>query len=302
MWCWRTFSFLALAGLSVSIVAAFRKQPDPPAAPPPVYPLRPNSGAGHALNRAIAALGPARTQWLRLQLREQVHAAPLSFQVEGTFQSGPDHRLRLDLQVRTDRVCRCLQLGSNGRTFWQLEAPTPDGGWQGFTLDWRQPGEPRETTDNDALLRAEVTRSYWFSGPEHLLLQLRDQVSFTRCDRLRWRDRAVVMLSGARKSSSGGTWEMYRPRQCRLVLAEESHWPLRVEWWGPTPHVQGDLLLMQLDLEQPLLNQPLPDAVFQLPATSGQIEDRTKTWQKKLADAPTSSLPPTGGAALALSN
>lgn len=283
MSCWRTLSFLALAGLSLSIVAAFRKQPESATAPPPVYPLCPDPAAALLLDRALAALAPARASWLRTALREQVHAAPLAFRVEGTYQSGPDYRLRLDLQVRTDRACRRLQLGSNGQTFWKVEEDAA-GEWKGFTLDWRQASQSLNGPGPDTLLRDEVTRSHWFNGPEWMLLKLREQTVFTRCERLRWRERHVFMLTGARPAASNNSWEMYRPRQCRLVLDAASLWPLRLEWWGPGPAVGGDILLMELDLGQPVLNQPIADEAFSLPQPNGGIEDRTKQWQETLRE------------------
>lgn len=284
MSCWRTLSFLALAGLSVSIVAAFRKQPESATAPPPAYPLRPDPTAARLLDRAIAALEPARVTWLRTTIREQVHADPLAFRVEGTYQNGPDHRLRLDLQVRTDRAVRRLQLGSNGRTFWKVEEDAA-GEWHGFTLDWRQASQSSHDAGQDALLRDEVMRSHWFDGPERLLHKLREQAAFTRCERLRWREDNVVMLTGARTDAAQGPWSQYRPRQCRLVLDEASLWPLRLEWWGPGPTAGGDVLLMELDLGRPVLNRPIADEEFALPQPTGGIEDHTRQWQDALQPA-----------------
>jgi hypothetical protein len=284
MSCWRTLSFLALAGLSVSIVAAFRKQPEPATAPPPAYPLRPDPTATGMLDRAIAALEPNRVPWLRTTIREQVHASPLAFRVEGTYQNGPDHRLRLDLQVRTDRTVRRLQLGSNGRTFWKVEEDAA-GEWKGFTLDWRQASQSSNGAGQDALLRDEVLRSHWFSGPERMLHKLREQAAFTRCEKLRWRDGNVLMLTGARTDAAKDPWGQYRPRQCRLVLDEATLWPLRLEWWGPGLVAGGDVLLMELDLGKPVFNRPITDEMFALPLATGRIEDHTKQWRERVSPA-----------------
>ncbi|MBL8793044.1 MAG: hypothetical protein JNM56_04005 [Planctomycetia bacterium] len=277
MSCWRTISFLALAALSVSIMAAFRKQPARPTAPPPVYPPCPDAAAAQWLDQAIAALEPSRTAWLRTTLREQVNAAPLAFRVEGTYLHGPDHRLRLDLQVCMERGRRRFELGSHGSTFWQLEGDAA-GAWSGFTLDWRKQSKTDSAREGAQALRTEVEHHYWFSGPQRLLQNLRGQTTFTRCERLRWRERDVLLLTGVRTGAKGDHWETFRPRQCRLVLDAATLWPARVEWWGPGQTNQGDVLLMELDLTQPVVNQPVPDEVFAVPARDARIEDRTKLW------------------------
>src|SRR5581483_10991063 len=105
----------------------------------------------------------------------------------------------------------------------------------------------------------------FFTGLEPLLTNLRRQVTFTRRDTVHWRGHDVVLLTGVWSAPppADQEWPAYFPRQCRLFLDPGTHWPHRVEWWGPTTLPKpGDSLIVQMEFRNPVLGQPQPDAEF----------------------------------------
>src|SRR5262245_47673456 len=62
----------------------------------PFVPPRPDLDANRTLDRAVAALNAERPHWLRISLWQQGNLSALTYQAEGVYLSGPDHRLRLD--------------------------------------------------------------------------------------------------------------------------------------------------------------------------------------------------------------
>jgi hypothetical protein len=110
---WRSLLLLAFACLSVSFGSAFREPNSPATAPPPVYPPLADPLARQALEDAITALHPTKIQWLQTSIWQQVSAPPLNFQAEGTYQSGPGHRLRFELQARYQDATRRLLVITN---------------------------------------------------------------------------------------------------------------------------------------------------------------------------------------------
>lgn len=280
---WRSLPLLNLAGLSLLVSAALWPRSAPPTAPPPVYPVRPEPAAGQALDRAIAALDPLQMPWLRTTLWQQVNLAPLSFEAEGTYCAGPDHRLRLDLTVRFPGGARGLQLVSDGHTVWEADQGGPEEGRVG-KVDLPRLLPVLQHPNSPAEAREEFYRTQLFAGPSLLLLGLRQNVIFTRKEKVRWRDRDVIVLSGARRpgANPAEAWPDYRPRQCRLVVDGETFWPHRVEWWGPMPGCTGDIRLIQIEFRETAVGQPIPDRFFTFLPGRRAVDDHTAQWTQRL--------------------
>ena len=86
-------------------------------------------------------------------------------------------------------------------------------------------------------------------------------MTITGQDRIRWHDKDVILLTGAREKPKGD-WADYQPRQCRLVLDAATLWPYRLEWWGPTAGAPGDVRVMQIEFRNPTPNHPVDEATF----------------------------------------
>jgi hypothetical protein len=277
---WRSLLFGGLACLSVLLVAAPRLHTPPPTAPPPDYPLCPDPLASQALDRALAALDGRSGSWLRAGIWQQVAAPPLVFQADGTYLAGPDDRLRIDLQVRFEGARRRLQIVCDGQTLW--EAEQADGkDWQAFMVDVKRlRGELDSRTTPQA--RAEFYRAQLVTGPRMLLESLQKMVIFTHTQTIRWQNRDVILLSGARAASAPRPWPDYTPRQCRVVLDATTYWPRRVEWWGPAPSAAGDVRLCIQEFRDPIMERPLANEMFTFSAIKGELPDRTEAWTEQL--------------------
>jgi hypothetical protein len=265
-----------LAGLTVSLAGALTLQTSnysPVTAPAPNLPLRADPAAVAALQKAVDSLAPQGVRWLQMKLWQKVDVPPMDFQADGLYRSGPDHRLRLDLQVRSSSGSSHLLIVSDGKTLWQarrLAGATAEVN----RLELHKVLEALERPEA-AGLRAAFYQEQFFAGLVPLLRNLQQQVTFTHLERTRWKDRDVLLLRGARPGAPGDAWPMHLPRQCRLILDARSQWPWRIEWWGPAPKQAGDVLLSQMEFRDPVLNQPVPEDTFRFDPGTVPVTDRT---------------------------
>lgn len=274
-----SFFLIVLACLSVVFISAPKGQPLPATAPSPVYPLRPDPAARLALDRAAAAFDPVQVPWLQMTFWQHVSADPLAYEAEGTYRAGPGQRLRIELEVRCATVRRKAQIICDGQTVWERGE---DGGDQRVVQRPLTPGKgPLATTG------PELARLPGIAGPGAMLESLQREVTFTHQEAIRWRNRDVIVLTGACTQPGKGAWPAYRPRQCRLVLDAATHWPHRLEWWGPAPDVAGDVRLVQIELRQPVLHQPLPDSLFTVRLSDQASEGSTPAATKGSRSKPT---------------
>src|SRR5262249_38329239 len=149
------------------------------------------------------------------------------------YLSGPDHRLRLDLQVRAGNAARRMQVVSDGHTLWQIDQCGPAE--RAVSRVNLKPGLGTLYSRGTSGRRPEEFYSHqWFAGPAPLLQDLRPTMTFTRCQPARWREHDVLLLNGVRSQPPAEkTWPDFLPRQCRLYLDAQTLWPYRLEWWGP---------------------------------------------------------------------
>lgn len=273
-----------LAGLTVFVAGALTLQTtgsSPVVAPPPTLPLRPEAAAAATLHRALAALEPNQQRWVQAHVWQQVHVPHLDFQADGSYESGPGHRLRLDLQIRTETSQGRVSVVSDGQTLWQ-ERQVAGGAATVTRIELarvlRVLAEPAAGAAWD-----EFQASHLFGGPQPLLRRLRQQVTFTRQDRLRWRGHDVWLLTGARHDLPGTDCENYFPRQCRLYLDAATLWPCRLEWWGPAPKRPGDVLISEMELRNPVFDHPVAEGAFAYQPGKKAVTDETEQWLKTLA-------------------
>jgi hypothetical protein len=259
-------------GLALLLAGALSPRPaDAPAAIS-------DPAAESVLDNAITALSPERLHWLRMGLWQQGNLASLSYQAEGTFLAGPDHRLRLDLHVRAGNTTNRLQVVSDGRKLWQVEqtgAAAPSVSWvnMGPVL------EILERRDTPVERREAFYRYQLFAGPGPLLESLRPGTTFTRRETVRWRDRDIVLLTGVRAlPPREKNWPDFLPRHCRLFLDAHTLWPHRLEWWGRGPEQQKDSVLLQVEFRDPVCNETVPEQAFTYRPGNGDVKDLTKIW------------------------
>lgn len=273
----RNLSLSLLAGLAVLLVGALTPPTPRVTAPVPVYPVHPDAEAGRVLDAVVAAFDPDRLPWLRMNLWQEGNPAAFSYRAEGVYLAGPDHRLRLDLQVHAGGADRRLQVVSDGRTLWQIDQAGPTS---------RTVSHVRLQPVLDALnspylpadRRAEFYQRQLFTGPGPLLQSLRPGTTFTRCQEVRWAGRNVRLLTGVRAQPPAATWPEFLPRQCRLFVDAQTLWPHRLEWWGPVPDCEEDCLLLAVEFRDPIVGQRVPDEVFAFQPGKAKVTDQTRAW------------------------
>jgi hypothetical protein len=249
--------YLGSPGFVPSLIA-------PPSRTPPLDPATPpDPDAAAALDEAVAFLGPEKTAWLEMTLWQQVDAQGLSYQAQGRYVSGPDHRLRVELDTYVGATRGQLRIVSDGHVVCHVtrsaeDAPTcsqlrlPE-----VLAVLNVPGTPRRVSD-------DFYREQAFGGVVTLLPGLRQRLNWVRKETVRRGGRVFVKLTGtwtpaeaAALCPPGQPWPAGLPRQCKVYLDADTLWPHRVEWWGPDPPRPGEALLAQAEYRDPVLNQPL---------------------------------------------
>jgi hypothetical protein len=273
----RTLLLSCLGGLAVLLAGALKSQP-PALAPSAPAVAVPDPEANRRLDQAIAAWHSDKLRWLRLALWQQGNLSTLTYQAEGVCVAGPDHRLRLDLQVHTASADSRFHVLSDGRTLWKIE----QHGSAERTIsrvDLKPVLAALHSAGTSAARRDDFYSHQWFAGPAPLLQSLRPGTTFTSCQTGRWHDRAILALTGVRPLPSGEkAWPDFLPRRCRLFLDAKTLWPHRLEWWGPVPAQRDDQLLLQLEFRDPVLGQAMPDKVFAFQPGKVKVKDLTGTW------------------------
>jgi hypothetical protein len=237
------------------------QQPSPPAAPPqqpPPPPPKPDPEAVKLFNRAQELYGRQREGWLKTTLWQQVDVQGLTFRSEGLYLSGPNQRLRLDLNVRVGNTDGELQIISNGATLWQIvRIGTAERVVTKYDLK-----KVLEVLNkpNTQQARDEFFRDQSFSGVAPLLQNLQQQLVFTRQEPGQWKGRKAHVLTGVWSAdvttnvlrSFGGPdrWPSTLARKCVLYLDEQNLWPLRLEWRGGPPKGE-DQVLLQMEFRDP---------------------------------------------------
>lgn len=251
-----------LFAVAVVVLAGALYWPSTPqaaSAPPPPPPLstKPDPAALKALDRALAALDPARVQWLEVMVWQQLQLDGLTFQAEGRYLAGPEQRFRLDLHTQVGDTNGQMQVVSDGKQIQQATR-IGEGAWNRLTpinlssTNATAQGQ-KEVPPLDSFLQGQLT-----GGLPSLLRTLRTELVWVRKDKVRRQGRILTRLTArvpgekAQDSTPPGM-----PRQARLYLDPQTHWPHRLEWWARSAQQPEDELVMQMELREPVLNRAL---------------------------------------------
>lgn len=259
----RLLRFLVLPSLTASallLTGALAQQVPPaaqssaPAPPPP----KADPAAERIINQAIELLDPKQPGWLETTLRQQVYAQGLSFDARGSYLSGPDHRLRLELTVHLGSADGALQVISDGSTVWE---EVHIGKGERFISRWdlRKVHEMLNNPGTLPQIREQFYRSRAFAGVLPLLQNVRDQMTFIKQEEAEWQKHKVFKLTavwsaaaGKNLAAQGNLWPPLVPRVCKLYLGKDDpHWPYRLEWFGPASQRAEDSLLMEMEFLNP---------------------------------------------------
>jgi hypothetical protein len=250
-----------------------------PAPPPP----KPDAAATKVLTDALDQLDPKKVAWLETTIWQQADVQGLTFQTEGKYQSGPDHRLHLDLRVQLGDTLGQLGVVSDGKMVW--EEMSAGKNTLRTKLDISKVLEVLPGSGETERLRHDFLLSQSFFGVGPLLQTIKERMTVTQQEKVQRGGKDMIKLTAIWSDANppSGQWPPYIARQCELFLGSagpaNTLWPYRLEWWGPTR--AGDGLLLQMEFRDPKLNQPLPAdkvaQVFHFDPGKAEVVDKTKT-------------------------
>jgi hypothetical protein len=264
-WYW-TLLLPSLGGCILWLAGAFGQSPtrQPPPAEQKTPPPKADPEGTGLLKQAIQELDPKKHPWLETAIWQQVDVQGLSFQAEGRYLTAPDHRARLELQVRLGGTTGKLTVVSDGSTLWES---TQIGNTEPRVqqIDLKKALEtmskpPAKEQAGEAFLQGRS-----LLGVAPLLQNIQAQMTVTRKERVRRQGQELLKLTAVWSedtakviASPKGPWPALLPRQCRLYLdPKPPHWPHRLEWWGPAPSRAEDVLLLQMEFRHYKLDREL---------------------------------------------
>jgi hypothetical protein len=251
-------ALLVLAALVTLAFALPWSRASRPEEPEPAESLPPEPQIERLLDDVLADLRPDQSPWLETTIRQRVHLPGVAYTAEGRYQTAPGHRCRLELRTQTGQASGTLLVVSDGQHLWRGQR-VGDGAWTTVQRAGLGPCFETEGVGNWPKSRGDNGMS--FSGVAPLLRNLRRTLD--------WVSQSTdangeVVLTGvwpaARRAAlapPGQSWPLGLPRRCQLTLDAATHWPRRVEWWGPQAEGNHNQLLAELEFRDPVRNQPL---------------------------------------------
>lgn len=296
MWCLRSLLLALMLCLGVWLVAA-AQQPSQPARTPAVAPLaapKLDAQAKIILDDAIQALDRSRLAWVETMIFQQMDVQGVLFRAEGIYLAGPDRRLHLNLKVHLGESIGKMKVVCDGKTVWE-EVQLGEG-------DKRTVSKVDLVRLDDALRKDkaapkaldEYLQGLCFAGVSPLLQSMRNSMVPTQRENVHWNGHDVIKLTAVWSAdmvksitpTEKQPWPAFVPKHCRLYLDEKTRWPLRIEWWGPSPPRGGDALLLQMEFRNPKfakMSEERCARVFRYDAANADVLDRTDRTIKELA-------------------
>jgi hypothetical protein len=267
-----------------------RTTPTAPQPPPP----KADPKADEALKKAIELLDPRKLGWLDTTVTQEVNTWGLSFKADGRYRSGPDHRVRLELNVHLAGMDGQSLLISDGATVWtstRIGADDPVV----TRYDLKKIKELLNSPGTMPQFGDDFYKSQAFQGVLPLLQSLRQQMVFTKLENDSLNKREVLKLTGvwsqqisSQLAPPSNPWPPFIPRTCTLYLDKNApHWPFQLDWWGPITVKGEDKLLMKMEFHKPQIyagaKQPEQFAqAFTFDPGKSKPIDRTKDLEEQL--------------------
>ncbi len=247
----------------------------------------PDARANAAVASALADLADPARPWLQSEVKVRSRIPELLFHGQGSFLRAPGQRFRLEVRVRMDdpelpRAETTFLAVSDGNDLWQATRTSKQ---QLLDVQRLRLGEIRRTADSaphPAGVREKLLAGPGIRGPEQMLRELSRVIVWVHLE-TKGNDREVIGVwpahAVANLAPTGKPWPLNLPRLYRLTLSGTSHWPSRIEWWGPTTETGPDRLLAEIDYASPVRDQAIPEAecakVFAFQPGDAEVADRT---------------------------
>lgn len=285
--------------------------PVPPSAPAPP-PKTPEQLAieNKAINFIEACIKRIDTiTYVSAELREVIYVADRTIESTGIYLRGPDQRMRLELEVDIgDAVGKRIQV-SDGKTGFQFRRILEqEDVWR---VDLSQVLPVLAQKDLPPVLRREMLAQLPLLEPGQMLRGYLDEVVFTAVSNRRlgdetagrpvtvveghWNQRVVDTLVGKPTGGDVNALGGSMPQYVRLVLDDESGWPLRVELFRRDKRAEFEPVFV-LEFNKLVLNEPIADEKFSfIPPEKLNPQDVTGIWLARLQQLPNKPVTPAPG-------
>lgn len=290
MWRFRICLLTLLCAGTIGVLFTPAGQPSQPpsAAPKPLPEPKADWSATRAFDDALKVLESKSQVFVETTLWQQMEMQGFMLQSQGTYIVGPDQHLRMDLSVNVGDTVGRMEVVCDGTTYWQALQVGDKDPKLIQKIDWKRVQEALRKPDVPPLVRDEFLQLRSFNGVAPLLQGLKQNMTFTKRELVRWNDRDVIKLTADWTNDSVkkmlGTiempnWPPFLPRECRIFFDEKNSWPYRLEWWGPTPPLSKDTLMLQMEFRNPRHFSMTPERaakVFRFDAGNNPSADRTQ--------------------------
>jgi hypothetical protein len=218
--------------------------------------------AAHLLDEVIASLTPSPTSrgldWLSMTIWQRMTDGENSFEAEGRLWRGPNQRIRLELDVKSQKRAKITHT-CDGVTLRQL---VQVGNEEPLLSTYLLPadGAPATAAEREAFLEQHGIADFL-----PLLRRLREGMKNPRQQTGLWQDLPAICISGEwspRDDTPADLRPPLRPRACHVYLDAATRWPFRIEWWGSEKPSQSPRLLLQMEFRDVVANQPISPEVF----------------------------------------
>lgn len=270
------------------------------------------------LAEAIKELDPKQAGWLQTKFWLQGDAQGLTYQGDGLLVLGPEHRLRMDLNVQLGTGKGELQMFSDSKVFWEaLKIGTLSPIIKKVVLTEAEKGVAGLSTGRSVLdesysvqgfngiypMLAAIQERMVVTGRENTTRQGRPATRLTLNWSLENEQQARNVLS-PQTGQQPGVWPAHLAQQCVVYLERVDSgkrlWPARIEWWGPSPPRTGNVLMLQLEFRDPKFDPLTPEQcarLFHFDPGHAEVVDMTKPYAENIKKQAQSTLPKTAPAA-----
>jgi outer membrane lipoprotein-sorting protein len=304
-------------GLAASLpLAASAQEPQQPAAQTPQQPavepadLQPvaDTDAAILLEKSRETLGGYRT--LKAHMTETVEFGPRRMKAEGTYLQGPDHRLRIELEVAIGENKGTLLQISEGDVLWTVydAGPTP-------RITRRDVNQILAVAKNDQA-KAAMSAELGLGGLSSLLTAVEQSMQFEQPLATKIDGRDFYVLEGTWKPAIAKQFQQqannlpnptteqrplpaHIPDLVRLYLDAETHFPYRIRYLKRGGAAgQPPVPLLTIDFRDIVVNASLDPNEFRYSAPKdAEVRDVTNLYVPQTpagqAAPPVSPLAPT---------
>jgi hypothetical protein len=198
--------------------------------------------ADDLLAKGMERLAPARTMWLKVKIRQTMNDGATVVSAEGVLQRGPNHCVRLEMDIARGGEAGHMVIVSDGELLAQVRRAAGAA-----PIARLEPLPPQDFAARENHLAAKGC-----GGPLALLAQFRRRLKNGKLQ--------TGLLDGAPVIQIKGPLDLAAPNTAAEVgcayLDAKSLWPIRLQWWG-RENASAARPSVQIEFLEPEINAAL---------------------------------------------